>query len=365
VSERARIGVIGTGWWATSYHLPALSRHPRAEVVGVVDADARKAEEAARRHGIGSSFTDHRQLLESGVDGVVVATPHDTHFALARDALDAGADVLVEKPMVIEPAHGRELVRLAHERDRRLHVGYPFPYTRHAQLLRELVADGRLGKMLTATGVFATSVLALYRGTVDSTMHASDGTLWPTGRDTYSAAARGGGQLLTQVTHCASLLLYLSGLKPESVFCHSDVYDTEVDVWDGIVFKTATGAVGTISSTGTVVDHERRVEEYRLFGSEGHALLDTRAGTLRVELYDEPRTIEPPALDPDEVYPAHAPATRLVDAIVDDAPVVATGELGVLTVELLAAARASAHAAAPITIELDGSLVTANGGGRQ
>ena len=363
MSPRARIGVIGAGWWATSYHLPALVRHPRAEVVAVVDTDARKAEVAARRNGIPVWFTDHRRLLETSVDGVVVATPHDTHFALARDALEAAVDVLVEKPMVIEPEHGRELVRLAHERGRRLHVGYPFPHTRHAQLLRELVGEGRLGTVLTATGVFATSVLPLYRGTVDSTMDVSEGTLWPTGSETYSSPTRGGGQLLTQVTHSASLLLFLSGLRPHSVFCHSDDYDTKVDVWDGIVFKSGSGAVGTITSTGTVAHHEQRVEEYRVFGSEGHALLDTRGGTLRVDLYDARRTIEPPPLEAHEIYPAHAPATRLVDSIVDDAPVVATGELGLLTVELLAAARSSSRAAAPVTLELDEAPATAASGG--
>jgi predicted dehydrogenase len=363
VSPPARIGVIGAGWWATSYHLPALVRHPRAEVIAVVDTDGRKAEEAARRNGVPQWFTDHRRLLETGVDGVVVATPHDTHFALAGDALDAGADVLVEKPMVVEPEHGRELVRLAHQRGRRLHVGYPFPYTRHAQLLGELVGEGRLGTVLTATGLFATSVLPLYRGSVDSTMDATDETLWPTGRETYSSPSRGGGQLLTQVTHCASLLLFLSGLSPRSVFCYSDRYDTSVDVWDGIVFKTAGGAVGTIASTGTVAHQEQRVEEYRLFGSEGQALLDTQAGTLRVDVYDEPRAVEPPPLEAHEIYPAHAPATRLVDAIVDDAPVVATGELGLVTVELLAAARASSEAAAPVTLELDEAIVTAASGG--
>ena len=363
MSRRARVGVIGAGWWATSYHLPSLVRHPQAEVVGIADLDGRKADEAARRNGVPAAFTDHRELLALNVDGVVVATPHDTHYALARDALEAGADVLVEKPMVIEPEHGRELVRLAHERDRRLHVGYPFPYTRHAQLLGELVAEGRLGTVLTASGLFATSVLPLYRGSVDATMHVSEGTLWPTGGETYSSPARGGGQLLTQVTHCASLLLFLSGLRPQSVFCHSHVFDTPVDVWDGIVFKSSAGAVGTIASTGTVADHERRVEEYRLFGSAGHALLDTRAGSLRVELYDEQRTFEPAPLEPHEIYPADAPAARLVDAIVSDAPVVASGELGLLTVELLAAARASSLAAAPITLELDETLVPATAGG--
>ena len=129
LTRPARVGVIGTGWWATSYHLPTLAAHPHAELVGVADIDPRKAEEAARLHAIPHSFDDHRSLLELGLDGVVVATSHDTHYTLARDALEAGADVLVEKPMTIEPEDARELVRLARRLQRRLHVGYPFPYT--------------------------------------------------------------------------------------------------------------------------------------------------------------------------------------------------------------------------------------------
>ena len=148
-------------------------------------------------------------------------------------------------------------------------------------------------------------------------MDVSEGTLWPTDSETYSNPARGGGQLLTQVTHCASLLLFLTGLRPQSVFCHSDVFDTPVDVWDGIVFKSSGGAVGTIASTGTVIDHERRVEEYRLFGSAGQALLDTRADCASTFTTSSARSSLRRS-NRHEIYPAHAPATRLVDAIVSD-----------------------------------------------
>jgi predicted dehydrogenase len=325
--------------------------------VGVVDLDASKAETAARRNGVPAWFTDHRALLALGVDGVIVATPHDTHFELARDALEAGADVLVEKPMVIEPEHGRELVRLARRRGRHLHVGYPYPYTRHAQMLRGLVEDGVLGDVVTATSLFATSVLPLYHGVVDSPMKVSDGTLWPSNESTYSDPERGGGHLLTQVTHCASLLLHLSGLEPQTVYSQTSTHDTAVDVWGGILFNTRTGAVGTIASTGTVGLHERRVEEYRLFGSAGQALLDTHAGTLRIDLYDG-QTLEPPVLEADEIYPQDAPATRLVDALVGDEPVLVPGELGLLTVELLAAARLSSSSDEPVRLELDETLLT-------
>lgn len=356
MTDRARIGVIGAGWWATSYHLPALAHHPHADIVGVADIDGNKAEKAARKHGVPAWFTDHRALLDLGVDGVVVATPHDTHFPLSRDALDAGADVLVEKPMVLKADHARELVALARTRARRLHVGYPFLYTRHAQELRQLIEGGMLGNVLMATGLFATSVLPLYRGVSVSSLHATEDTLWAAKEDTYCDPGRGGGQLLSQVTHCASLLLYLTGLRPRTVFGEWNSYDTRVDVWDGIVFKAESGAVATIASTGTVAMHERRVEEYRLFGGGGHALLDTAAGRLRVESYDG-QLLEPDPLGPDEIYPAHAPATRLVDSIVHDEPVLASGELGLLTVELLAAAQSSFETGRASTLELDEPLI--------
>ncbi len=331
MTSPARIGLIGAGWWATSFHLPALARHPHAELVAIADVDAQRAETAARRAGGAASFTDHRALLELGVDGVVIATPHDT--------------------------------RLARDRGRRLHVGYPFPYTRHSQALRQLVQDGDLGEVLTATSLFATALLPLYQGVIGTRMDVNENTLWPTGRNTYSDPRHGGGQLLTQVTHCASLLLYLSGHRPRTVFAQSGMYGTRVDVWNGIVFKTDTGAVTSIASTGTVGQQEHRVEEYRLFGSAGHALLDTRAGTLRVE-FNDGRTLEPPPLDADEIYPAHAPAERLVDALVAGKPVLVPGELGLLTVELLAAAEASSRTDRPVILDLDETLLTPTTSGR-
>ena len=339
---RVRVGVIGVGWWATSVHLPALLAHEDAEVVAVADLAPGRAEVAAARFGVAHAFTDHRDLLALDLDAVVVATPHDAHFEPARDALAAGADVLVEKPMVTSVDEGRELVALARERGRLLHVGYPFPYSRHCQRLAELVALGELGDMLLATSLFATSVLPLYLGVIDDPMTVSDGTLWPTGEGTYSDPLRGGGQLQTQVTHAASTLLFLSGMVPIDVSAHASTYNTKVDVVDSVSFTTPTGAIGTIASTGTVADNAQRIEEYRLFGSVGQASLSTSAGTLSFVQYGGPLTTERP-LDDDEIYPSDAPARRLVDAFLGREPVHVGGDLGLQTVELLSAAEEAAR----------------------
>jgi predicted dehydrogenase len=346
--DRARIGVIGTGWWATFAHLPSLTTYPHADVIGVADVDPSKAQQAADRFGVPQAFSDHRALLDLRPDGVVIATPHHTHFQLVKDALEAGADVMVEKPMVVEAAHGRELVALAKERRRNLHVGYPYPYTRHNQLLRETIAAGELGDILFATSLFATSVLDFYRGNTDFTGNRD--TMWGPGTDTYSDPARGGGQMLTQVTHSSSLLFYLTGMRPSQVHAFTDTYDVKVDVWDAVAFRTRSGAAGTVASTGTVPFTQKTVEEDRIFGSAGHAQVDTTRGTLSIHLNDGTVREEPPLAD-DERYPMHQTARQLVDTILGRSPVLVSGELGLLTVEFLAAALESAKTGQSVTLE--------------
>ena len=105
--KHARVGVIGAGWWSTFAHLPSLSTYPDAELIGLADANPDKAAKAAERFGVPQSFSDHRELLALKPDVVLIATPHDTHHQLAKDALQAGAHVMIEKPMVVDPAHGR------------------------------------------------------------------------------------------------------------------------------------------------------------------------------------------------------------------------------------------------------------------
>jgi predicted dehydrogenase len=329
-----RTGVIGAGWWATVAHLPFLSGCPDAALVAVADRDGARARAAAERFGAPRWFDDHRALLELGLDAVVVATPHDTHFELARDALLAGADVLVEKPMVIDPAGGRELVALARSAGLRLHVGYPRPYTAHAGALRAAVRAGDLGELTLVTSLFASVVGALYRGRVDD----DAGAMWGPDTRTYADPERGGGQLLSQVTHAAALLLFATDLEPVEVLAVTGARDAAVDTDVAIAFRTGSGAVGSIASTGGVLERRDAIEELRLFGTGGQAELDAHRGTLTVC----GRSL--PALPEDERYPVTAPAQRLVDAKAGREPVLVPGELGLRTAELLAAAREVATA---------------------
>src|SRR5882762_5603750 len=127
VSERARIGIIGTGWWATYAHLPSLTSYPRAEVVAIADPSANRLAQAGEHFGIGAQYTDYQAMLDRGdLDGVVVATPHTTHYAVAREVLTRGIPLMLEKPMVLRARDARELVDLADQHGVSLVIGYPY-----------------------------------------------------------------------------------------------------------------------------------------------------------------------------------------------------------------------------------------------
>ena len=85
--------------------------------------------------------------MDPAIGAVALATPAVTHYEMARAALEAGKDVFVEKPLAIEVRQGEELVRLAAEKDRILMVGHILRYHPAVVTLRELIREGRLGKI--------------------------------------------------------------------------------------------------------------------------------------------------------------------------------------------------------------------------
>jgi predicted dehydrogenase len=339
VSRRIRVGVVGAGWWSNHAHIPALLRNAHAEVVAICDSDTRRATLTAARFGVPLATVEVNGLLDVGVDAVIVATPHDAHYGPAAAALDAGIDVLVEKPMTLDPAQAWDLVRRAREKGARLHVGYTYPYSRHAQQLRAAIDGGELGELSLVSALFSTSVHDLYRGDVESMRRRTGSPVAPSA-STYAERARGGGHLYTQLTHAASLLLWSTGCTPQTVTAFEDSEGEAVDAADTISARLDTGVLVAVSGSGMVQNRRPTVEEYRFFGSRGHACLDTAGGRLSFGLATAYREIE--ALEPPEQMLAGRPSAALVASARDGAPVVVSGELGAWTTELLGAARRSA-----------------------
>lgn len=86
-------------------------------------------------------------LADSSIDALTLATPAATHFSLVREALNAGKDVFVEKPLALKPEEGEELATLARKQDRILMVGHILRYHPAIERTKELIDDGSLGRV--------------------------------------------------------------------------------------------------------------------------------------------------------------------------------------------------------------------------
>lgn len=122
-------------------HLGALA--------AVCDSDLRKLEHIQRDNRNVKVVSDFRSVLdEPSISAIVIATPSDTHFTLARQSLLAGKHVYVEKPLARDVKHAEELNALATERNLVLMVGHLLLYHPAVNCLKSLVASGELGEML-------------------------------------------------------------------------------------------------------------------------------------------------------------------------------------------------------------------------
>lgn len=144
-TSKTKVAVVGVGYWGKNlarnfYDLGVLS---------VLCDAAESVETNYRNQYAGVRF--YREfaavLSDPSVDAVVLATPAVTHYELAKAALRAGKDVLVEKPLAVKVEHGEELVRLAAARGRILMVGHILRYHPAILKLQELIQDGALGKI--------------------------------------------------------------------------------------------------------------------------------------------------------------------------------------------------------------------------
>jgi predicted dehydrogenase len=127
--------VIGAGHMGR-YHADKLAACPGVTLAGIVDADATRAAEVARKHGC-PSFGDFREILSRGIDAAVVAVPTDRHHEVASACLAHGLHVLVEKPIAASIEEADELIALAARGRRVLQVGHVERYSRAFGALAE------------------------------------------------------------------------------------------------------------------------------------------------------------------------------------------------------------------------------------
>jgi predicted dehydrogenase len=147
VSDKVRVGIIGTSWWADLMFLPSLKSHPSTEIVAICGRNRDRGEEMAKKYDISNVFTDYRHLIEkANADAIVVATPDDLHFPMTMDALDAGLHVLCEKPLALNSDQAREMYEKAKATQVKHMVLFTWRWQPHFQYLKQLIDEGYIGR---------------------------------------------------------------------------------------------------------------------------------------------------------------------------------------------------------------------------
>jgi predicted dehydrogenase len=119
--KKLKCAVIGTGYLG-KFHAEKYASLPDCELVAVVDVNEAAAKEVAEKHGA-AALTDYHSLL-GNVDAVSIVVPTTLHHKVSRDFLNAGAHVLVEKPITVTVAEAEELIAIARQKKLILQVGH-------------------------------------------------------------------------------------------------------------------------------------------------------------------------------------------------------------------------------------------------
>ncbi|MGI5350909.1 Gfo/Idh/MocA family protein [Streptomyces sp. CA-250714] len=153
--KQIRVGIIGASpdrGWAARAHVPALEALPEYELTAVGTSRTESAEAAARQFGAAHAFTDARQLAEHPeVDLVVITVKVPAHAELVEAALAAGKHVYCEWPLARSTEEADLLTKSAHGAGVHHAIGLQARYAPALAYARDLIAEGRLGRVTSAT----------------------------------------------------------------------------------------------------------------------------------------------------------------------------------------------------------------------
>lgn len=136
--KRIRVGVVGTGHMG-SYHVRTYAEFQNVELVGVVDIDEEKAEEIAKQYNT-KAYSDYREIIDK-IEAVNIAVPTSKHYQIAKDFLEAGKHVLVEKPVTSSLKEAEELLSLSQSKNLVLQTGHVERFNAAVNELKNIVKN--------------------------------------------------------------------------------------------------------------------------------------------------------------------------------------------------------------------------------
>ncbi|MBR3873034.1 MAG: Gfo/Idh/MocA family oxidoreductase [Clostridia bacterium] len=149
-SRKFKVAIIGTGWIAEA-HAESYLAQPDVEIVALADLIPGKAEAFAKQYGIEGAriYGHHSEMLaaEKELDAVSVCTYNRTHAECTIDCLNAGINVLLEKPMCVTTEEAVEIIRAEKKSGKLLSIGFQPRMDVNMQMIKKIVESGALGEV--------------------------------------------------------------------------------------------------------------------------------------------------------------------------------------------------------------------------
>ena len=330
-------------------HLEA-AKNNGLDIVAISDVDPDNMEDKALKHNLPDSvcrYTDYKEMLsKEKPELVAVCTESGKHATVALDCIDAGCNVIIEKPIALSLKDADEIIRRAKEKGVKVCANHQNRFNKSIQKIREARDRRRFGKLMYGTAHIR----------------------WNRGWEYYSRAKwRGtweqdGGALMNQCIHNIDLLRWMMGNDIDEVFAYTDKLNHDyIEAEDlGIaVVKFSNGSYGIIEGT-TDIYPQNLEETLYMFGSKG----TVKAGGHSVNLIEEWRFAD--ELDnPDEVKKqfgenppnvygfGHTPLyADMIDAIKNNREPYVSAEDGRRALELVLAIYKSAAEGRPVKLPL-------------
>jgi predicted dehydrogenase len=275
-NTRPRLGFLGVGWIGR-HRMQAIIETGAVDVAAVADPSPEMAREAGALAPGAEIVSTLDDLLDAGVDGVVIATPSAMHAEQSIRALERGAAVFCQKPLGRTAPEVRDVVDAARAADRLLAVDLSYRFTDGMRRIRELIAGGELGNVFAA----------------DLTFHNAYGPDKPW---FYDPALSGGGCVMDLGVHLVDLALWALDF-PEIVDVSASLMAggapladpaTQVEDYAVATVTTASGTVLRLACSWRLQAGRDAVIAASFYGSGGGAALENVGGSFydfRAELF--------------------------------------------------------------------------------
>jgi predicted dehydrogenase len=211
-----RIGIIGGGFGVDG-HLTAISGLPDAKVVAVADSGSGRV--LARLLDPSLYCPTWRDMLSTAVDAVCIVTPPATHQEMVLELVDAGKQVLCEKPLGMNPLQSRQMAEAVTRANMLAAVSFQYRFEPGFQALKKLLDDKRIGDLKSVECIWLTS------------SRRDPRSAWTWRND----AVQGGGVIGAFLSHLVDLLHWLTGYRVQGVDASTEILVPRRPRGDGVM----------------------------------------------------------------------------------------------------------------------------------